>query len=67
MLHDLLLPLTGTAGEPDALSFAIALASTQRAHLTVSVPLHLPLLHDPKVAADEVSALLSAGELPASA
>ena len=43
MLRDLLLPLTGTAGEPDALSFAIDLAAAHRAHLTVAVPLDLPL------------------------
>ena len=43
MLRDLLLPLTGTAGDPDALSFAIDLAAAHRAHLTVAVPLDLPL------------------------
>ena len=43
MLRDLLLPLTGTAGEADALSYAIALAAAHGAHLTVSVPLDLPL------------------------
>lgn len=43
MLKDILLPVTGTAGDPDAMAFAIELASTHRAHLTVTVPLDLPL------------------------
>src|SRR4029453_16329988 len=43
MLRDVLFPLTGTAGEPDALSFAIDLAVAHGAHLTVAVPLDLPL------------------------
>lgn len=43
MLRDLLLPITGTVGDADAMTYAIELAGAHRAHLTVSVPLDLPL------------------------
>jgi nucleotide-binding universal stress UspA family protein len=39
----MLLPITGTAGDDDALSFAIQLAASRGAHLTVAVPVDLPL------------------------
>lgn len=42
MLRDLLLPITGTAGDENAMSAAIALASAYDAHLAVVQPVALP-------------------------
>jgi nucleotide-binding universal stress UspA family protein len=43
MIQDLMLPITETAGDANALSAAIALADAQGAHLSVVVPLNLPM------------------------
>lgn len=43
MIKDLLVPITETAGDGNALSAAIALASTYGAHLSVVQPIRLPL------------------------
>jgi nucleotide-binding universal stress UspA family protein len=43
MVQDLLLPMTGTAGDGNAMTWAIALASAQDAHLSVVQPVNLPL------------------------
>lgn len=43
MIRDLMLPLTGSSLDANALSAAIALAAAHRAHLTVVHPLQLPL------------------------
>lgn len=43
MIHDLMLPITDTAGDPNAVSAAIALAATYGAHLSVVQPVGLPL------------------------
>jgi nucleotide-binding universal stress UspA family protein len=44
MLHDILLPLTGTTGDPVALRYAMGLASARDAHLTVLVPVQRPTM-----------------------
>lgn len=43
MIRDLMLPITGTAGDTAAVSAAIGLASSFGAHLSVIEPLRLPL------------------------
>lgn len=43
MIQDLVLPITGSAGDAAALSAAIGLASSLGAHLSVIEPLQLPL------------------------
>jgi nucleotide-binding universal stress UspA family protein len=43
MIQDLMLPITGSAGDTAALDAAIGLASSLGAHLSVIEPLHLPL------------------------
>ncbi|UHQ18321.1 universal stress protein [Lysobacter sp. KIS68-7] len=42
MLRDILLPLTGTTGDDTALRYALGLAATRDAHLTVLVPVQYP-------------------------
>ena len=43
MIQDLMLPVTGTSGDPDTVSAAIALASAYGAHLSVVQPVNFPL------------------------
>lgn len=43
MIHDLMLPMTGTAGDPNALAGAVALASRLGAHLSVVETVNLPV------------------------
>lgn len=43
MIHDLMLPITGTPGDANAISAGAALASTLGAHLAVVQPISLPL------------------------
>lgn len=43
MIQDLMLPITGSAGDTAAVSAAVGLASSLGAHLSVIEPLHLPL------------------------
>jgi len=43
MIQDLMLPITGTAGDESALSAAVALASAFGAHLSVVQPVNLPM------------------------
>jgi nucleotide-binding universal stress UspA family protein len=43
MIQDLLLPITDTSGDPEAVSAAIALAAAYGAHLSVVQPVSLPL------------------------
>jgi nucleotide-binding universal stress UspA family protein len=43
MIQDLLLPITDTSGDPNAVSAAIALAAAYGAHLSVVQPVSLPL------------------------
>jgi nucleotide-binding universal stress UspA family protein len=43
MIQDLLLPITDTSGDPEAVAAAIALAATYGAHLSVVQPVSLPL------------------------
>lgn len=43
MYRDLILPITDTTGDANALSAAIALAAHQQAHLSVMQPLHPPM------------------------
>lgn len=43
MIRDILLPVTGTSGDVNAMAAAVSLASAHRAHLTVAHALQLPL------------------------
>ena len=43
MIQDLMLPITDTSGDPNAVSAAIALAAAYGAHLSVVQPVSLPL------------------------
>lgn len=43
MLQDILLPVTDTSGEENAIAAAIALASQYSAHVSLAVPLNFPL------------------------
>lgn len=43
MIRDIMLPLTGTAGDANALAAAVTLATAHRAHLTVVHAVQLPL------------------------
>jgi nucleotide-binding universal stress UspA family protein len=43
MIQDLMLPITDTSGDPNAISAAIALAAAYEAHLSVVQPVNLPL------------------------
>lgn len=43
MIQDIMLPVTGTAGDANALSAAIALAAAHEAHLSVVYPIASPL------------------------
>ena len=43
MIRDLMLPITGTSGDANAMSAAIALASAYDAHLAVVQPVSLPM------------------------
>jgi len=43
MIHDLMLPITGAAGDDNAISAAVALAALHGAHLSVVQPVNLPL------------------------
>lgn len=44
MIRDLMLPVTGTSGDQNALSAAIALAASHEAHLSVVLPVSFPWL-----------------------
>ena len=43
MIQDLMLPVTGTAGDDNAITVAVALAANYGAHVSVVQPIILPL------------------------
>lgn len=66
MIHDLMLPVTDTAGDQNAIAAALALAATFEAHLSVVQPVNIPMPVPgpfgitPNVMLDEMQAQLRA-------